>query len=172
MFKSREIFVLSLVPSLSTHTNPRSLYPVFTLTISRKNVHRESIKSDEHPGRTTSHWIQAPTSSRCSLFFFKMCHSSLVSFVSLSIVYIGRNRTEISKNVSTFPPTIPLTSTVSLLIAVRTMVARAKKKKERKKDRDESIIEKLRGVQQNEEKRCLVILEIVSSRMGFRTFNE
>ena len=51
------------------------------------------------------------------------------------------------------------------------MVALAKKK-ERKKDRDESIIEKLRGVQQNEEKRCLVILEIVSSRMGFRTFNE
>lgn len=129
-----------------------------------------SIKSDEHPGRTTSHWIQAPTSRRGSPFFFKMCHSSLVSFVSLSIVYIGRNRTEISKNVSTFPPTIPLTSTVSLLIAVRTMVARKKKKK--KKDRDESIIEKLRGVQQNEEKRCLVILEIVSSRMGFRTFNE
>lgn len=88
-----------------------------------------SIKSDEHPGRTTSHWIQAPTSRRGSLFFFKMCHSSLVSFVSLSIVYIGRNRTEISKNVSTFPPTIPLTSTVSLLIAVRTMVARKKKRK-------------------------------------------
>lgn len=49
------------------------------------------------------------------------------------------------------------------------MVARKKKKK---KDRNESIIEKLRGMQQNEEKRCLVILEIVSSRMGFRTFNE
>lgn len=91
-----------------------------------------SIKSDEHPGRTTSHWIQAPTSRRGSLFFFKMCHSSLVSFVSLSIVYIGRNRTEISKNVSTFPPTIPLTSTVSLLIAVRTMVARKKKRKEKR----------------------------------------
>lgn len=96
-----------------------------------------SIKSDEHPGRTTSHWIQAPTSRRGSPFFFKMCHSSLVSFVSLSIVYIGRNRTEISKNVSTFPPTIPLTSTVSLLIAVRTMVAR---KKERRKKIETKVL--------------------------------